>query len=88
MNLYNYVYSYFYPIDENKKLENKTVDKTVEHKMLEHKMLEHKMLEHKMLEQPIQINSLTQHELNFEKNIQKYNPQFKIKKPYITINQD
>ena len=41
-----------------------------------------------MLEQPIQINSLTQHELNFEKNIQKYNPQFKIKKPYIKINQD
>ena len=68
MNLYNYVYSYLYPIDENKKLEHKTVDKTVE--------------------QPIQINSLTQHELNFEKNIQKYNPQFKIKKPYITINQD
>ena len=72
MNLYSYVYSYFYPINENKKLEHKTVDKTVD----------------KMLEQPIQINSLTQHELNFEKNIQKYNPQFKIKKPYITINQD
>ena len=80
MNLYNYVYSYFYPINENKKLENKTV----EHKTLEHKTLEHKTLEN----QPIQINSLTQHELNFEKNIQKYNPQFKIKKPYITINQD
>ena len=77
MNLYNYVYSYFYPINENKKLENKTVDKTVD-----------KTVEHKTVEQPIQINSLTQHELNFEKNIQKYNPQFKIKKPYITINQD
>ena len=77
MNLYNYVYSYFYPINENKKLENQTVDKTVD-----------KTVEHKTVEQPIQINSLTQHELNFEKNIQKYNPQFKIKKPYITINQD
>ena len=77
MNLYNYVYSYFYPINENKKLENKTVDKTVD-----------KTVEHKTVEQPIQINSLTQHELNFEKNIQKYNPQFKIKKPYIKINQD
>ena len=57
--------------------------------IIEHKTVEHKTLEHKTLEnQPIQINSLTQHELNFEKNIQKYNPQFKIKKPYITINQD
>lgn len=85
MNLYNYVYSYFYPINENKKLEHKTV----ENQIIEHKTVEHKTLEHKTLEnQPIQINSLTQHELNFEKNIQKYNPQFKIKKPYITINQD
>jgi len=72
--MYNYIYSYFYPINENKKVEHKTV--------------EHKTVEHKMLEQPIQINPLTQDELNFEKNIQKYNPQFKIKKPYITINQD
>jgi len=80
MNLYNYVYSYFYPINENKKVENQTV----ENQIVEHKTVEHKMLEN----QPIQINSLTQYELNFEKNIQKYNPQFKIKKPYITINQD
>ena len=77
--MYNYVYSYFYPINENKKVENQTV---------ENQIVEHKTVEHKMLEQPIQINSLTQDELNFEKNIQKYNPQFKIKKPYITINQD
>ena len=87
--MYNYVYSYFYPINENKKVEHKTVEnQIVEHKTVEHKTVEHKTVEHKMLEQPIQINSLTQHELNFEKNIQKYNPQFKIKKPYITINQD
>ena len=80
MNLYNYVYSYFYPINENKKLENQIVDKIVDKTV-------DKTVD-KMLEQPIQINSLTQHELNFEKNIQKYNPQFKIKKPYIKINQD
>ena len=80
MNLYNYVYSYLYPIDENKKLEHKTVDKTVD------KIVDKTV--DKTVDKPIQINSLTQHELNFEKNIQKYNPQFKIKKPYIKINQD
>jgi len=87
--MYNYVYSYFYQINENKNVEHKTVEnQIVENKSVEHKNVEHKTVEHKMLEQPIQINSLTQHELNFEKNIQKYNPQFKIKKPYIKINQD
>ena len=29
MNLYNYVYSYFYPINENKKLENQIVENQI-----------------------------------------------------------
>jgi len=71
---YNYIHSYFYPVGENtKKTEyKKEYENTVNQK-----------------ESEMIVNSLlTQDEINFEKNIQKYNPKFKSQKPFIKVNQD
>ena len=43
----------------------------------------------KQINSNVALNQLfVQEQINFEKNIRKYNPKFEIQKPFIKINQD
>jgi len=84
ISLYNYIHSYFYKIEDNK--DNKDNKDIKNIKNIED-IKEYPIIN--QIDSNVILNPLLIHEqINFEKNIQKYNPKYKIRKPYIQINQD